>query len=279
MARWDEEQQRWVHDPPPGAPAGSPPAPVLPQPAGPPGEAGRRAAIVAVVVLLVCGAAGAGLWALTGGHDGGPTAGQPPAVVVTPSDLTGTDDGTDDGTDGGGYGDDGSGPTDDSGSSDDDSGSSSDDSAPDGYEQVDDPAGFTLDVPEEWTRSTSGVSSIYYTSPEGEHFIQIYTVDASDGTPYDALSTTESTVSSYDDYTLIDLSRTDDGPQDDAARLEYTYLRDNGVTRHVVDRAFTAADGTQYALLVAGPDDDWQACEDVFRTVVDSFCPDGYSTD
>lgn len=278
MARWDEEHQRWVHDPPPGAPAGSPPAPVLPQPAGPPGEAGRMAAIVAVVVLLVCGAAGAGLWALTGGHDGGPTAGQPPAVVVTPSDLTGTDDGTDDGTDGSDYGDDGSGPTDDSGSSDDD-GSSSDDSAPDGYEQVDDPAGFTLDVPEEWTRSTSGASSIHYTSPEGEHLIQIYTVDASDGTPYDALSATESTVSGHDDYTLIDLSRTDDGPQDDAARLEYTYLRDNGVTRHVVDRAFTAADGTQYALLVAGPDDDWQACEDVFRTVVDSFCPDGYCTD
>jgi hypothetical protein len=269
VAGWDAENQRWVEDPPPGMPPplDMPPpisATVPPPLGGPPrGNSSRRALIVAFVTVLLCAGAGVGLWTLVdGGGDGSDAHNRPPDVTVsvptspTDPDTTGGSDGTDGGN----------------GGSDTTGGVATE--PPAGFVRVQDPAGFTLDVPESWQRSTRG-ASVYYKTQDGESLIQVFTLNGPETTPYESLAATESTVSNHDQYQLIGLEPVDDQAAD-ATELEYTYLRDNGVTRHVIDRAFTGPDSVQYALLVAGPDTDWSTHLQVFQVLRDSFCPDGY---
>lgn len=262
MARWDAENERWVQDPPvgpkaPGAPYG--------------GDSGRRALIVAAAVVLVCGAAGAGLWALTDhGDSGGPGLGGWPSGAGTSSTSeysTGPSPTYDPGTTGDSAGDSDTtlSPSAEPPTTD----------APPGFVHVQDPAGFALDVPDSWER-TSGGASVYYETADGSDLIQIFALNGPETTPYDSLAATEQTVSNDAQYQRIGLGYVIDDPASDAAELEYTYLRDDGSTRHVVDRAFTGPDGVQYALLVAGPDTDWSTSQQIFQVARDSFCPVGY---
>jgi hypothetical protein len=271
MSYWDADGQRWV-----------------PAPGGGPGNdnSNRRALIVAVVVVLLCAAATAGLWALVHDDRNGSGPSFPGSSTTEPwdSDTPGdesSDTPSDEATDS--PSDDWTTDTpDDEWSTDDSStGFSTDDygsadtttAPPDGFTATEDPAGFTLDVPRDWRRTTQG-ASVFYTSDDGESLIQVFTLTESGTTPYDSLRQTESTVSHKTDYDLIRLTPVA-GPSSDAAELEYRYLRPDGVTRHVVDRAFTAPDATQYALLVAAPDPGWSTAQQIFDTALASFCAGG----
>ena len=126
--------------------------------------------------------------------------------------------------------------------------------------------------------AATGGASVYYESQDASGLIQIFALTSPETTPYDSLKATEETVSGNDDYQLLGLRYIIDDDASDAAELEYTYVRDDGSTRHVVDRAFTGPDGVQYALLVAGPDSDWSTYQNVFQVLRASFCPSGYCT-
>ncbi|MFJ2784893.1 MULTISPECIES: hypothetical protein [unclassified Streptomyces] len=146
---------------------------------------------------------------------------------------------------------------------------------PPGYGAVEDPKGFTLAVPGGWTRTESG-QSVFYTAEDGARLIQVYEVAEGGLTPYESLrATSEDSRTSKPGYREIQLERISGDPDApaDAAELVYVYTRDDGSRRKVVDRAFTAGDGTQYAVLVAGPEDEWPNQREVLRVALEFFEP------
>lgn len=249
--------------PPPGLPPGPPP--------GPPQGWSRATVLTAVVasVVLVAGL-GFGGWALLRHHDGNkdarPGSSSPPFdQPSTDSTTNGTTAGTTDPgtpsestTDAPSYSPSTEGPT----------------PAPSGYVRTTDPAGFSLDVPEGRQRSTEG-DSVFYKTADGNSLIQVFALRGPETTPYESLVATEQTVSKNPGYRRIRLVQLGSGAGD-AAELEYTYVRTDSTVRHVVVQAFTDPSTVQYALLVAGPDSDWTAHQEVFRNVLSSFCTTGH---
>ncbi|MCX5531757.1 hypothetical protein OG785_14415 [Streptomyces sp. NBC_00006] len=267
---WNEETQRWeeagsgpgsVSSPPPPRPEFAPPSPwpgpeaqEPPPPSSPPGRT-RRFAVV-VLGAAVLGAAVATTVVLLGrGDDPGPdpkptgtsaaptSSGPEPTPTPTPT----------------------ASPTDE---------------LPAGYREVSDDAGFTLAVPEGWDRSESK-QGVFYTSPDESSLIQIFTITEPDTTPLESLRVAADSLStslSKDGYEQSSLEETSapegasDVVTDDAAELVYSYDSEKlGARRKVVDFSFTAQDGTQYAVLVAGPESEWPGQRDRLATALSRF--------
>ncbi|MGK5631480.1 serine/arginine repetitive matrix protein 2 [Streptomyces sp. URMC 123] len=289
MSQWDAERQRWVRQgevsgggaawPPEGAP--DPPHGPPPWPPPPPGDAGghgggpagtprRRRVTALLLAVVLCAGLGVGGWLLSR-DDGGSDGADGPSDRVTaaasesgpeeePSPWEGTDDPTDPGAD--------ETPT----------GPPSDGPAftapPSGFREVSDPAGFTLMVPEGWTRSEDD-DSVFYTSADDRELLQIYPLLGPEGTPYESLVETERQVSERPGYQRIALTRS--GTEDTApAYLEYAYDHAELGRRRVLDQAFVAPDGVQYAVLAAGPAEDWPAQRNVHTVALASFCPEEF---
>jgi hypothetical protein len=131
---------------------------------------------------------------------------------------------------------------------------------PAGYRVVHDPAGFTIAVPDGWQRDER-TNGVFYTIDGDRDLLQIYQVTEPDGTPYTALQAASKERSSqpgYEQLSLQEVTPSATAPGQDAAELVYAY--DNkplNQRRQVVDYAFTAPNGTQYAVLVAGSADEW----------------------
>lgn len=131
---------------------------------------------------------------------------------------------------------------------------------PVGYRVVHDPAGFTIAVPDDWQRDER-TNGVFYTIDGDRDLLQIDQVTEPDGTPYKALqavSKERSGQPGYEQLSLQEVTPSATAPGQDAAELVYAY--DNKTLnqrRQVVDYAFTAPNGTQYAVLVAGSADEW----------------------
>lgn len=228
---------------------------------GPGTAAGRpRTAVVAAVVAAVLAAGAVGGWLTWGRDDDGEgTAGAPSTTVSAtdaPSDSgSPSDEPSDSGS-----------PSDSASPS--DTSTPMDDVPPPGFRAVEDPAGFTIAVPENWNR-TSSAQGVFYNSPDGRSLIQVFTMAEPDSTPYESLRHTSQTLAANPGYEEISLERTGEG---DTAELVYAYDRTEG-RRKVVDRAFTGTDGSQYAILVAGPETDWPEQRETLTTVLDYFTP------
>ncbi|MEU3708504.1 hypothetical protein [Streptomyces catenulae] len=134
--------------------------------------------------------------------------------------------------------------------------SPSDSAAPDtpaGYRRVHDAEGFTLDVPRGWRR-TQKTGSVFYRSPGGRSFIQIYRDTGPRETPYESLKTTAENVSANAGYRRVRLEKLGSGATA-PAELEYTYDSPDLGPRRVLDRALTGDDGVRYFILLADPTD------------------------
>ncbi|MEU1816690.1 hypothetical protein ABZ543_16025 [Streptomyces roseifaciens] len=199
----------------------------------------------------------------TGGFTGGFTAGATGYTTggYGPSSPPGAFSGTGSGAGSGS----GSGPG---------SGRSSAQDAPAGFRRTEDVSGFRADVPQGWERTTEG-ASVFFKRADGNSLIQVFTLAGPEPTPYAALEETERAVSKNKGYRKLGLT-TVGSPSSDAAELEYTYVRPDGTVRRIVDRAFTGPDRRQYALLVAGPADEWSGHQEIYRVLLGSFCPSGY---
>ncbi|MFJ9178864.1 hypothetical protein [Streptomyces sp. NPDC102360] len=263
---WNEETQRWeeagsgpgaVSSPPPPRPEFAPPAPWPgpEDPGPPPSPSGRNRRFALVLVgAAVLGAAVATTVVLLGrsddpGPDPKPTrtsaaptsSGPEPTPTPTPT------------------------PTGE---------------LPAGYRQVADEAGFALAVPEGWDRSESK-QGVFYTSPDESSLIQVFTITEPDTTPLESLRVAADSLSkslSEDGYEESSLEETpapegaSEEVTDDAAELVYAYDSEKlGARRKVVDFSFTAQDGTQYAVLVAGPESEWPGQRDRLATVLSRF--------
>jgi hypothetical protein len=146
---------------------------------------------------------------------------------------------------------------------------------PAGFVLKRDPAGFTVGVMDGWKRRQAG-SQIFYEAPTGGSYLQIGIVK---NTP----------MSSYENFLGLEKKHLET-PETDYQRSrlaqntyqgrpgalwEFTHIPEpdeGGLRRHVIDQAFVAADGTEYAILAAGRADLWDANRDVvFSTAINTF--------
>lgn len=290
--RWNDETQRWETDgasgaavpptaPPPPVPAYAPGAPaegqgddgdvtyaVTPPPAPLPRSRRTTALIAGATVTVVAAGVAFGVLALQDDGKGDGT-GTDAASVVSPSATATSDAGP------------GDAPTDTAGAWSTGTPSSTALSpststsaeVPSGYVLQEDTAGFTTAVPEGWKRQEKD-NGVFYNSPDGTSLVQIYTDTAGALTPYESLSETSRTLRSANkNYRELSLRSAPDGPGEQAAELVYVYDRPDGTRRKVVDRAFVAENGTQYAVLVAGPEDDWPRQRDILQVALAHFTP------
>ncbi|MGW5774718.1 hypothetical protein [Streptomyces sp. NPDC003863] len=152
-----------------------------------------------------------------------------------------------------------------------------DDVPPPGYRAQQDLKGFTIAVPEGWNR-TENEQGVFYNAPDGRSLIQVFVIEGAGMTPYDALrGASEDGRTNKPGYSEISLGRVsgEAGAPADSAELVYAYDREGG-RRKVVDRAFTAPDGNQYAILAAGPETDWPEQRERLRVALEFFRPGDY---
>ncbi|UNO43883.1 hypothetical protein KGS77_12885 [Streptomyces sp. MST-110588] len=246
--------------------------------------------VVGVTVAVV--AAGlTGGWLLWG-RDGGDRTGARPPASASPSAGRQTPADTD-----GARGTDGAPGTSPAGPSPGTSGSAPSGTAapvPEGYRLTRDSQGFTLAVPEDWTRSLEK-DGVFYRSPDHRSLLQIFEITEPDITPYEALRLTSKNLAGnpgYEEITLeqipgpetasesetasapapgSDTDSTDTGSPP-AAQLVYAYDSEKlGVRCRVTDRAFGVPDGRQFAVLAGGPDADWPRQEEIQRIALQFF--------
>ncbi|MFG2786836.1 hypothetical protein [Streptomyces sp. NPDC048419] len=254
--------------PPPPLPVPGPgpvPATTVPTPAvAPAPRSGARNVLLAFVAVAVLGAgAGAGAWYLTRDHSTGNGAGPGTSVSVTVTttptqSTTATDTPTATGTP---------------------SASTlvSPSSSPSvGYRRAQDPVGYSVDVPESWTRrQTQGKLApvVYYDNASDGRQLQIFEV--TEDTPYQSLTLAETDpgfgFAKQRGYQPLGRDRGDTW-----AELTYRYDDKDKGARQVIDHRFRAADGTLYAIRSSGPADlDPEQVREPLAAAVRSFCPTG----
>ncbi|WP_143145014.1 hypothetical protein [Streptomyces humi] len=147
---------------------------------------------------------------------------------------------------------------------------------PSGYRVVHDPVGYTLDVPEGWTRrQVQGEKApvVYYDSPSDGRQLQIFAL--SEDTPAESLDLAENDPGyGYAKQPGYRAGQRTSGAT--WAELSYRYDDADKGPRQVVDHRFQAADGTLYAVRSSGPESLAAArVRGPLTAAVDSFCPTG----
>ncbi|MCF3148674.1 hypothetical protein IQ293_36385, partial [Streptomyces platensis] len=145
---------------------------------------------------------------------------------------------------------------------------------PDGYRLAHDKKNFTLAVPGTWTRSERK-TGVFYTAPDDRGLMQIFEITDPEITPREALQQASQERSAKPGYEEISLEPLGfPGPGIDANQLVYAYDNKQLHTRvKVVDCAFTASDGRQFAVLVLGAEDDWPQQEQTQEIALRTFVP------
>ncbi|TXC95768.1 hypothetical protein [Streptomyces sp. ISID311] len=145
---------------------------------------------------------------------------------------------------------------------------------PDGYRLAHDKKGFTLAVPGTWTRSERK-TGVFYTAPDDRGLVQIFEITDPEITPREALQQASQGLSGNPGYEEISLQPLGyPGPGIDANQLVYAYDSKRLGTRvKVVDCAFTATDGRQFAVLVLGAEEDWPDQERTQEIALRTFVP------
>ncbi|MFE6841627.1 serine/threonine-protein kinase [Streptomyces sp. NPDC057686] len=147
---------------------------------------------------------------------------------------------------------------------------------PAGYTKVVDPlAGFTLFVPDGWTRKANG-DQIDYTPDDGKRFIRI----ASDPTPdyrdpYAHLLDLETQVAKRTDYKKVRLNQNTFRDSTRAALWDFTYTekQNHPGPRRAKEQMYIAPDGTEYAVYISSPVADWATTEQQFDVVLSGWKP------
>ena len=119
-------------------------------------------------------------------------------------------------------------------------------------------------MPDGWERSERD-TGVFYATKGDRNLLQIFVITEGDLTPYEAVRQSSKNLGSqqpgYEEVSL-DRGAAPEGASpavgEDTARLVYAYDSEKlGTRKQGVEYAFTAADGKKYALVAAGPLDDW----------------------
>ncbi|MCX4541796.1 serine/threonine-protein kinase [Streptomyces sp. NBC_01565] len=146
---------------------------------------------------------------------------------------------------------------------------------PTGWKKVTDRAGFTLFVPDGWTRQVNG-DQIDYTPDNGKHFIRI----ASDSTPdyvnpYAHLVDLEKQVKKRTDYTKQRLNQNTFRDSTRAALWDFTWTekQNHPGPRRAIEQMYIAPDDTEYAIYMSSPVADWETTRQQFDIVLSGWEP------
>ncbi|MFI9763204.1 serine/threonine-protein kinase [Streptomyces sp. NPDC051963] len=154
-------------------------------------------------------------------------------------------------------------------------------SVPDGWEAIDDPVGFGLSLPKGWERSVfgdaGGLTQIDYSPDGGTHLVRIAIDKAPDfADPVEHQKNLDQTLSErLVDYNTVTLKK--DIYRDRPASLwEYTWTAlpkdmDYPGPYRAIDEAYIGRDGTEYAILMASPAEDWSTTREQFDSVLRSW--------
>ncbi|MFC9249573.1 protein kinase [Streptomyces sp. NPDC057136] len=149
---------------------------------------------------------------------------------------------------------------------------------PDGWKRINDPEGFSIVVPLDWTRQADG-NQVDYTPDNGAHRIRISIDPEPDfENPYmhtlNIEKDLEKRLPGYDRVTLHSNTYRDRP----GSLWEFTWIesKDHPGPRHGIDQMYYAeTNGPEYALYMTGPEEDWQTSREWFDTMVRSWRPPG----
>ncbi|MFJ3432196.1 serine/threonine-protein kinase [Streptomyces cyaneofuscatus] len=145
---------------------------------------------------------------------------------------------------------------------------------PDGWRRVDDPAGFSLVVPEDWTREVNE-GQIDYTPDGGAHRIRISVdPDPDFDHPYLHMQNMEEQLADrLPGYQRIRLEKNDfrDRP---GSLWEFTWheTQDHAGPRHGIDQMYYGGSGgPEYALYLTAPQEGWETSREKFDIMLRSW--------
>ncbi|MEU7280295.1 serine/threonine-protein kinase [Streptomyces sp. NPDC045431] len=147
---------------------------------------------------------------------------------------------------------------------------------PDGWERVKDPEGFSLFVPEGWERRMEG-DQIDYTPDNGRHLIRISKDPAPDfETPCLHMSDIEKSLRKrLPQYARKQLQTNTFRDQLESCLWEFTWVetKEHAGERRAIDQVYYADDGTEYALYMSSPAEDWATTRKQFDIVLRGWRP------
>ncbi|WP_406007219.1 protein kinase [Streptomyces sp. NBC_00637] len=150
----------------------------------------------------------------------------------------------------------------------------------DSWEKVDDPLGFGLSLPKGWKRDVyqddGDLKQIDYTPDGGEHFIRIAfdkSPDFSD--PYAHQIDLEQQLERLVDYDRVTLEKNVYRDRD-GSEWEYTWTalaKDTEFPgpRRAIEETYVSRDGTEYAIYMSSPAEDWTETAKQFKSVLQSW--------
>ncbi|WP_189529638.1 serine/threonine-protein kinase [Streptomyces roseolilacinus] len=201
----------------------------------------RRHRAAMVVLLAAAVGAGAGFAVMRYADDAGPTDTVVVDAVSTPSASSAPDGGV-----------------------------------PEGWERVEDPLGFSLLVPVGWKRQMDG-DQIDYTPDNGRHRIRVSVDDAPDfENPYmHMLDVEKSLRERLPEYRRVKLDQNTFRDQLESCLWEFTWYekRTHPGKRHAIDQVYYTDDGTEYALYMSSPEEDWATTREQFDIVLRHWRP------
>ncbi|WP_406376857.1 serine/threonine protein kinase [Streptomyces sp. NBC_00647] len=154
---------------------------------------------------------------------------------------------------------------------------------PAGWEQHDDPVGFSISLPKGWKRSVSidqdGLRQVDYSPDKGKHLVRVAVDTAPDfRTSYEHMNNLDQRISRHLlDYKQLSLKEElfRDLP---GARWQYTW---NALAKdpphyfpgpyRAIDVGYMASDGTEYAIYASSPADDWATTRKRFDWILRGF--------
>jgi tRNA A-37 threonylcarbamoyl transferase component Bud32 len=153
-------------------------------------------------------------------------------------------------------------------------------SVPASWIRHDDPAGFSLSLPKGWKRKPFGpqgeLKQIDYTPDGGRHFVRIAVDTSPDfADPYAHQLDLEQQIQALVDYKRVTLERNvyrDRG----GALWEYTWTARAKDTpfpgpRRAIEETYVARDGTEYALYMSAPAQDWAKARKQFTSLLQGW--------
>jgi eukaryotic-like serine/threonine-protein kinase len=152
---------------------------------------------------------------------------------------------------------------------------------PTGWVRYDDERGYSLALPgAEWTRTVYDAHQTDYSPDGGKHFIRVSVDGASDfSNAYDHQSDLEQQLKGLVDYHRVTLQENTyrDRP---GSVWEYTWTAQAKDTpfpgpRHATEETYFSRDGVEYAIYISSPAADWATTSQQFKTVMQSWRPDG----
>ncbi|MFB7516919.1 serine/threonine-protein kinase [Streptomyces sp. NPDC056144] len=155
------------------------------------------------------------------------------------------------------------------------------DAVPAGWHRVEDPAGFSLVVPDGWKRQKEG-DQIDYTPDNGRHRIRI-SIDRKPDfeNPYMHAQDLEKTVETrLPEYQRVKLIQTTYRDQVRSCLWEFTWNEKKTFPgrRHAIDQFYYADDGTEYAVYMSSPESSWETTREQFDVVLQHWRAPGEGT-